>query len=91
MTVWIDLFVSTSESQSSRWMCLICDFTVNTVLSKMAVRLFYVRVNGDLEHDGACNKVISTRHAYLVTVQFCIFHNFCSFMILRERLTGGSL
>jgi hypothetical protein len=27
MTDWIDLFVSTPESQSIRWMCLICDFT----------------------------------------------------------------
>jgi len=27
MTDWIDLFVSIPESQSSRWMCLICDFT----------------------------------------------------------------
>jgi len=27
MTDWIDLFVSTTVSQSSRWMCLICDFT----------------------------------------------------------------
>jgi len=43
--------------------------TVNTVLSEMAVMLFYVRVNGDLEHRTR-NKVISTRHAYLVTVQF---------------------
>jgi len=51
-------------------MSLICNVTNSPVLSKMAVRLFYVRVNGDLEHDGACNKVISTRHAYLVTVQF---------------------
>jgi len=37
MTDWTDLFVSTSVSQSSRCMCLICDFTVNTVLSEMAV------------------------------------------------------
>ena len=43
--------------------------TVNTVLSEMAVRLFYVRVNGDIEQ-GARNIVIVTRHAYLVTVQF---------------------
>jgi len=27
MTDWIDLFTSTPESQSSRWMYLICDFT----------------------------------------------------------------
>ena len=42
--------------------------TVNTVQSEMAVRLFYVRVNGELEQ-GACNIVIATRHAYLVNVQ----------------------
>jgi len=47
-------------------------------------------VNGDLEQ-GSRNKVIATRHAYLVTVQFWIFHKFCSFMIPRERLTGVSL
>jgi len=82
MTDWIDLFVSTTVSQSSRCMCLICDFTVNTVLSEMAVRVFYVRGNGDLERRTR-NKVISTRQAYLVTVQFWVFHNFCSFMIPR--------
>jgi len=27
MTNWTNLFVSTPESQSNRWMCLICDFT----------------------------------------------------------------
>jgi len=27
MTDWTDLLVSTTVSQSSRWMCLICDFT----------------------------------------------------------------
>ena len=64
--------------------------TVNTVLSEMAVMLFYVRVNGDLEH-GERNKVISTRHAHLVNVQFWVFQYFRSFMILRERLTGVSL
>ena len=69
MTDWTDLFVSTSVSQSSRCMCLISDFTVNTVLSEMAVKVFYVRVNGELEQ-GASNIVIATRHAYLVTVQF---------------------
>ncbi len=41
--------------------------TVNTVLSEMAVGVFYVRVNGELEQ-GACNIVIVTRHAYLVNV-----------------------
>ena len=90
MTNWIDLFVSTPESQSSRWMCLICDFTNSPVLSEMAVRLFYVRVNGDLERRTR-NKVISTMQAHLVTVQFWVFHNFCSFMIPRERPTGVSL
>jgi hypothetical protein len=81
MTDWIDLILTTPVSQSSRWDFLICDFTNSPVLSEMAVRLFYVRVNGDLELRTR-NKVITTRHAYLVTVQFWVFQNLCSFMLL---------
>ena len=36
---------------------------------EMAVMLFYVTVNGELEHQ-ARNKVIPTRHAHHVTVLF---------------------